>query len=96
MRTDATRTEVHTRLERLLAPYLWSGVQIVKPGGFPEEQVAVNIIARDAILSKRPQQYNAINFQSRGGAYREHKRLWNRCKTSHVNDFTSVWQGGKL
>ena len=96
MRNDATRTEVHTLLVRLLAPYLWSGVPIVKLGGSPEGQVAVNIIARDAILSKKPQKYNAINFQSRGRAYREHKRLWNRCKTSHVNDFTSVWQGGKL
>ena len=51
MRSNANRTEVHTHIERLLVPYLWSGVQIVKLGRFPVEEVAVNIIAQDVILS---------------------------------------------
>ena len=54
MRIDATRTEVHTRSARSLAPYLWSGVQIVKLGGSPEGQVAVDVIAQDAIFIRKP------------------------------------------
>ena len=96
MRNDATRTEVHTLLVRLLAPYLWSGVPIVKLGGSPGGQVAVNVIARDAISSKEPQTHRAINFQPRGRAYREHKRLWSRCKPSQYASGLSAWQGGKL
>ena len=96
MRSNATRTEVHTQFVRPLASYLWIVVPIVKPGGFPEEQVAVNVIAQDASLSKKFQMHRAINFQPRGRAYREHKRLWSGCKTSvYVSDL-SAWQGGKL